>query len=154
MDFSTVTMDQVRQMDDGHLRRVIAELLGWHTVPDPWNPGCAALANPAGKIKYTGYMLEEGETAETTLQPFERPYLAVPDWPTDLNVAVELLLKEKKGAYTMDWKLEKQGKVFFVWTDDGDLVGSAVDTPARAICLAWVALELARRDQEASHEDR
>ena len=142
MDLSTLTMDAVRALDDSGLRRVVAELLDYRVVPceGASNAGRFHVVCGDTEAQWCGRSVEEAWGM--SLARVET-WLNIPDYVRDLNAAVELL--------PIDWELSRMNEGEFYWCKlDRDMVGlEQANTPARAICLAWIAWRLAQ--QEAAH---
>ena len=139
MDLSTLSMDAVRALDDSGLRRVIARLKGFECIP--WK-GAWCIAYQGIPIDHTWGNSE----ADAWGLAFGKPFL-IPDWLGDLNATFDLIRDIPSvtlHGFEQRWdcKLRDAEQDLTSWN-------CWIDTPARAICLAWIALQLAQ--QKVTH---
>jgi hypothetical protein len=127
----TYTHEQLAQMSDEDLRRVIAELVGWSELEnyEYW----------AANYDGDGWVT----TLRGTLSGYD--LVEVPDWPRDANAALELLKdtsdEDREG---MDAQLsyrvyDEKWEVVFMMHPRALRASQGISaSPVRAICEAWV----------------
>jgi hypothetical protein len=131
-ELGTLTMEQVRAMDNAALRLLVARLL-WETeVIEPGDSITVAERDTVGRI-----MARRIETPD--IPHYLIQSALAPDWITSLDDAITLLVGRRV-------ELQSSG------ADWGARVGHWVggdgweraETPAHAVALAWVAWKLAQ----------
>jgi hypothetical protein len=141
-----LTMEQVRALDNEDLRRVVAELVGYRVVPclEASNAGLFRVVYGDQEAEWCGRSVEEAWGV--SLMGVETE-LNIPDYVRDLNAAVALLTV---GFGLHRWDSEV---LYECRLDRAILEPEQAETPARAVCLAWVAWRLVERKKEQEHSD-
>lgn len=112
-------MSDYSSMSNAELKRVIAERLGWAQVT---HNAMKWLGSTQG-ADLLGFPPEAaGE---------EAVYTRVPNWPESADAAIELF------PYGFDIRIMRRRGQWLVGL--GDTVYPTADTPARALCEAWLA---------------
>ncbi len=137
-----LTMEQVREMDDVALRRLVAEMLGWHIEHEEHKFQEFVIYRESFIVRPDGSKFKP-QVIDKYLE--QELVSALPDWVECLDDAVELISGEFFHAFTLS------GLYDFGWSaticDHEDTKYVELDrTPARAVTLAWVAWKLAQKE--------
>jgi hypothetical protein len=102
-------------MDSDELRKKIAELNGWTEIDEPVY---GEAKSPDGEYK---------------------PWCYIPEWPTDIGVAMELVDEAQAEPHLQVFSLERVPSINPRWRCTIGIHSRAADTAPRAICLAFIA---------------
>jgi hypothetical protein len=140
-------IDHLTKLTDDEVRVEIAKRLGWQWIP--WGKNQVRMFAPKGHVPaWTGGDEEtnsltwptSGETVDETA--YRLLLMATPNYPADLNAAFTLVEKLRGEGWKFmldniasDWAAE-----FFVTARGKSSFVEAAQTPARAICLSFLAV--------------
>src|SRR5690606_19182219 len=135
-----LTMDQVREMDNYALQRLVGELLGWHIEHEEHKFQEFVIYRESFIVRPDGSKFNP-QVIDKYLE--QELISALPDWVECLDDAVELFNGEQVHVFTLS------GLHDFGWSavicDHKDMKYIEHDrTPARAVVLAWIAWKLNR----------
>jgi len=163
-NLDALTMEQVRAMDNAALRVLVAEMLDYRIYEGNGRYGRYVFCGP-WLAEYTERQLERfWDMARSYTTPeAAKTSQDVPDWPEDLDYAVDLLHTLMKPNDGFHWHLATEAPDSFVCIagyegmaaerhkERGEIVRvlEYAPTPARAVTLAWVAWKLATREATA-----
>jgi len=133
-----LTMEQVREMDNYALQRLVGELLGWHIEHEEHKFQEFVIYRESFIVRPDGSKFNP-QVVDKYLE--QELVSALPDWSECLDDAVELINGEQFHAFTLS------GLCDFGWSaticDHKDIKYIEYSRkPARALILAWVAWKL------------
>jgi len=133
-----LTMEQVREMDNYALQRLVGELLGWHIEHEEHKFQEFVIYRESFIVRPDGSKFNP-QVIDKYLE--QELISALPDWVECLDDAVELFNGEQVHAFTLS------GLHDFGWSavicDHKDMKYIEHDRmPARAVVLAWIAWKL------------
>jgi len=134
-----LTMEQVREMDNYALQRLVGDLLGWHIEHEEHKFQEFVIYRESFIVRPDGSKFNP-QVVDKYLE--QELVSALPDWVECLDDAVRLLPDQ---YYEFEyWPADDETAAFFRCTIIGmprAIVEDAL-TPARAVVLAWIAWRL------------
>ena len=124
-------MIDVRILDPEAINIEIAKELGWTVTYRVigWND-CYFTVDPSGKERTSAMRTEQAAWNFSERNHFE--------WTKDANIALSLVPKDRTAKFHLEWLMMDQVWFVTMFTPSGRRIEEYADTPALAICRAWL----------------